>query len=141
MPFEHQSLKKIGLFSILIKELCHRFCSWKCSKDANCCSKLTSAQISNISSRNTSETLIDFFVSFVMKVTSKYVFASVIFQSSVNKNFPFSVVRGIQVFFFYPSCFKRFIERDKVDHLKASLAVVINHFFRLILSFFPFQRN
>ena len=68
MPFERQSLKKIGLFSILIKELCHRFCSWKCSKDANCCSKLTSAQISNISSRNTSETMIDFFVSFVLRL-------------------------------------------------------------------------
>ena len=68
MPFEHQSLNKIGLFSILIKELCHRICSWKCSKDANCCSKLTSAQISNISSRNTSETMIDFFVSFVLRL-------------------------------------------------------------------------
>ena len=79
MPFEHQSLKKSGSFSILIKELCHRFCSWKCSKDANCCSKLTSAQISNISSRNTSETMIDFLVSFVT-VTNKNVFASVIFQ-------------------------------------------------------------
>ena len=68
MPFEHQSLKKIGLFSILSKELCHRFCSWKCSKDASCCSKLTSAQISNISSKNTSETMIDFFVSFELRL-------------------------------------------------------------------------
>ena len=81
MPFEYQSLKKIGLFSILIKELCHRFCSWKCSKDANCCSKLTSAQISKNFFEKQVGDFDQLFCIFCIEVTSKYVFASMIFQS------------------------------------------------------------
>ena len=109
--------KKIGLLSILIRQLNHDTCS--------CSTRFVSVHYCNIPLRKGPVTRTPFIVKNIE------IAKAIVFQFLIEERFSFSIVSRVQTLF-HSCCFKRFVERAEFNHFLASILRFIDHNFCLL---------